>query len=165
MKKQFEGRVRRLGHNVAVNQIYPVKYRHLIEPAEMKLHLFEDLKPEISGKIDDGDIIVAGRIFGSGPGRESAAVALKHSGVACIIAESFGRFFYREAINQGLPVVEQKEARDKVKEGEVIVVDLEKGEVRCRKGNLNFRKYSEIVERILEAGGLMPYTERCIGKK
>jgi 3-isopropylmalate/(R)-2-methylmalate dehydratase small subunit len=165
MKNPIEGRARRMGNLIGVYQIYPERYNDVSDPNEMRLHLFEDLDPEFSRRAGAGDIIVAGRLFGLGPRRELAAVALKQSGIACVIAESFDRLFYREAINQGLVALEQPEAREKIKEGEMIQVDLEEAEIRCKKGQLGFRKQGETISRILEAGGLFLYVRDSIAKR
>jgi 3-isopropylmalate/(R)-2-methylmalate dehydratase small subunit len=165
MKKTIEGRARRLGNSVGVSQIYPARYDNVREPDETRQHLFEDLDPGFSKKSGDGDIIVAGREFGLGSRNESAPRALKRSGIACVIAESFGRHFYREAVNQGLLVLEQPEARDRIREGEIIRIDLEEGEIRCKKGQLRFRKQGEPIARILQAGGLLSYVRDHVARR
>ena len=165
MTKRIEGRVRRLGHHVRVDQIYPARYDHVREPDEMRRHLFEELDPDLSGKTNSGDIIVAGRIFGLGPRSESAAVALEKSGIGCVIAESFERHFYREAVNQGLVVLEQPEARDRIRDGEMIEIDLDGGEIRCKKGPLKLQPCPQPIARILRAGGLLAYVRDVIGQK
>lgn len=165
MKKKIEGRARRLGNFIGIFQIYPARYDTVCQPDETRLHLFEDLDPDFSKKPVDGDIIVAGKEFGLGPRRESAAVALKQSGIACVIAESFGRLFYREAVNQGLLVLEQPEAHERIREGEIIRIDLEEGEIHCKKGQLKFRKQGEPVARIFQAGGLLSYVKDHVAKR
>jgi 3-isopropylmalate/(R)-2-methylmalate dehydratase small subunit len=165
MIKRIEGRVHRLGHHVRVDQIYPARYEHVREPDQMRRHLFEDLDPGLSGKTGSGDIIVAGRIFGLGPRSEAAAAALVESGIACVIAESFERHFYREAVNQGLVVLEQPEARERIKDGEMIEIDLDGGEIRCKKGPLKFPPCPLPIARILQAGGLLAYVRDLIGRK
>lgn len=162
MIKLIKGRVHRLGHHIGIHDIYPDLYLSLADPEEMAGHLLEGCDPELSSKINGGDIIVAGRKFGTGPRREQAILALKQAGVACVAADSFARIFYREAINSGMPLVEQPEAHEKIKDGETIEIDLASGEIRCRKGTLRFDPFPDFLMRMLDAGGLIQHTRESL---
>ena len=162
MRKLIKGRVRRLGHHTGVQNIYPDLYHSSGDPDEIAAHALEgdDTKP--SSKSNNRDIIVAGRNFGVGQREEQAVLALKRAGVACVAADSFGRVFYRAAINSGIPLVEQPEAYEKIKDGETVEIDLEAGEIRCKKGPLKFDPLPDFMMRMLDAGGLIKYTRETI---
>jgi 3-isopropylmalate/(R)-2-methylmalate dehydratase small subunit len=121
-----------------------------------------DENPLLSLGIQKGDIIVAGRNFG-GSGEEFPR-ALKTADIACVIAASFSRPFYRNCINLGLPVIENAEAFNNIPDGELISIDLDKGEISCKKGILAFSPHPEIISRILASGGLVPHAKRSLGK-
>jgi len=162
MRKLIRGRVHRLGHYIGIHDIYPSLYLSLTDPDEMAVHALEGYDPELSSKISNGDIIVAGKNFGTGQRREQAVLALKRAGVACVAANSFGRIFYREAINSGMPLVEQPEAYDKIKDGETVEIDLGTGEIHCKKGPLKFDPLPDFMMRMLDAGGLIQYTRETM---
>ena len=162
MKRLIKGRVHRLGHYISIHDIYPDPYLSLSDPVEMAEHALEGYDPELSSKINNGDIIIAGKNFGVGQRREQAILALKHAGIACVAANSFGRIFYREAMNSGLPLLEQPEAYEKIKDGETVDIDLGTGEIRCRKGPLKFDPLPDFMMRMLDAGGLIQYTQETI---
>ncbi len=162
MKKMIRGRVHRLGHYISIRDIFPDSHLSLTDPSEMAVHALEGCDPELSSKIKKGDIIVAGKNFGNGPQREQAILALKEAGVACVAATSFGRVFYRETINSGMPLVEQPEAYEKIKNGETIEIDLDAGEIHCKKGPLKFDPLPDFMMRMLDAGGLIRYTKETI---
>jgi 3-isopropylmalate/(R)-2-methylmalate dehydratase small subunit len=162
MKRLIKGRVHRLGHYISIHDIYPDLYLSLSDPVEMAEHALEGYDPELSSKINSGDIIIAGKNFGVGQRREQAILALKRAGIACVAANSFGRFFYREAMNSGLPLLEQPEAYEKIKDGETVDIDLGTGEIHCRKGALKFDPLPDFMMRMLDAGGLIQYTRETI---
>lgn len=164
MRTRIEGRVHRLGHGVEIDQILASKYLKADDSADMAGHLLEGYDPEISSKLEKGDLIVAGREFGQGPLREQAARLLKSAGISCVIAGSFARPFYRSAINHGLPAVECKDAYDKISGNEIITVDFEKGEIACRKGTLKFPVFPDYIAKLLAAGGLIPIIKKSLGK-
>ena len=158
MKK---GKVWKYGDNVNTDVIFPGKYTYtLMEPEEMARHALEDLDPDFAGKVKPGDIVVAGKNFGCGSSREQAASCLKYAGVQAIIAKSFARIFFRNAINQGLPVISAPEAVDNIAVGEEIEVDFNQGKIHCRQGTFEFPTFPESVLGILEAGGLIAYTRQ-----
>ena len=162
MKRLIKGRVHRLGHYISIHDIYPDPYLSLSDPVEMAEHALEGYDPELSSKINSGDIIIAGKNFGAGQRREQAILALKRAGIACVAANSFGRFFYREAMNSGLPLLEQPEAYEKIKDGETVDIDLATGEIHCRKGPLKFDPLPDFMMRMLDAGGLIEYARKTI---
>lgn len=153
----FKGRVWKLGDNIDTDVITPGKY--LILPMdELKNYVLEPIDPEFSRKVKLGDIIVAGRNFGCGSSREQAPAALKALGISVVIAESFARIFFRNAISLGLPVVICEEISKRVSNGDLLEVNLEIGEIR----NLNTgqifktKTLSRQMIEILKAGGVIP---------
>jgi 3-isopropylmalate/(R)-2-methylmalate dehydratase small subunit len=147
MKK---GKVWKYGDDVNTDVIFPGKYTYsILEPEEMARHALEDLDPDFAQKVKPGDVIVAGRNFGCGSSREQAATCLKYAGVQAAIARSFARIFFRNAINQGLPVLQSEEAVDSVEE----------------KGVFTFSPFPESVLGILKEGGLIPYTRKKLEEK
>lgn len=162
MKK---GKVWKYGDNVNTDVIYPGKYTYsMLEPDEMASHALEDLDPEFAKNVNPGDFIVAGRNFGCGSSREQAATCLKYAGIQAIIAKSFARIFFRNAINQGLPVIQSEEAARTIEGGEEIRIDFSKGKIRSQKGDFTFSPYPASVMEIIKAGGLIPYTKEKIKK-
>ncbi len=159
--EQIKGRVWKLGDNIDTDLIYPGKYLPIIDAPEMALHALEGYDPEFPKKIKKGDIIVAGSNFGCGSSREQAATSLKHAGIACIVAKSFSRIFFRNAINQGLALVESKEAPDHIREGETITIDFASGEiVTLQDQKFSFPPLPEFLMGILEDGGLIPHVKK-----
>jgi len=163
MKK---GRVWKYGDNVNTDVIFPGKYTYsVLEPEEMARHALEDLDPDFAKKVRPGDIIIAGKNFGCGSSREQAATCLKYVGVQAVIARSFARIFFRNAINQGLPALQSEEAVDSIKDGEEVEIDFSLGEIKSKKGVYKFSPFPESVLGILEEGGLIPYTKKKLEKK
>ena len=163
MKK---GRVWKYGDNVNTDVIFPGKYTYsILEPEEMARHALEDLDPGFAKKVKPGDVIVAGRNFGCGSSREQAATCLKYAGVQAVIAKSFARIFFRNAINQGLPVLQSEEAVDSIEDGGEIEIDFDKGSIKTARGYFTFPAFPESVMGILEAGGLIPYTKKKLEGK
>ncbi|MCK4363965.1 MAG: 3-isopropylmalate dehydratase small subunit [Candidatus Aminicenantes bacterium] len=163
MKK---GRVWKYGDNVNTDVIFPGKYTYsILEPEEMARHALEDLDPGFAQKVKPGDIIVAGRNFGCGSSREQAATCLKYAGVQAVVAKSFARIFFRNAINQGLPVLQSEEAVDSIEDGGEIEIDFNRGSIKTARGDFTFAPFPESVMGILEAGGLIPYTKKKLEGK
>jgi len=160
----IKGNVWKYGDDINTDVIFPGKYTYTIsEPEEMAKHALEDLDPSFATGVSKGDIIVAGRNFGCGSSREQAATCLKYAGVGAVVAKSFSRIFFRNAINAGLPLIQSPDAPDKIKPGEVITIDFEKGELTCEEGGLNFPPLPKEVMEILQSGGLIPYTRKLLG--
>ncbi len=150
------------GDNVDTDQIIPAEYLVTMENASLAKHAFERALPEFSRQVKRGDVIVAGRNFGCGSSREHAPRALVGAGISCVVAKSFARIFFRNAINIGLPVIE---ADLEATNGDLIVVDLKKGQVRnTRTADLvDFPAYPQFVMMLIEKGGLIPYTKEVLG--
>ena len=161
-----KGKAWKYGDDVNTDVIFPGKYTYsVLDPEEMARHALEDLDPEFAKKVKPGDVVVAGRNFGCGSSREQAATCLKYAGVRAVVAESFARIFFRNAINQGLPVIQYREAVDNISTGDEISVDFSKGRIETAKGHFEFVPLPESVLLILEAGGLIPYIKKKIEKE
>lgn len=160
MKK---GHVWKYGDDVNTDVIFPGKYTYAaMEPEEMARHALEDLDPDFAKKVQPGDVIVAGKNFGCGSSREQAATCLKAAGIQAIIAKSFARIFFRNAINQGLPVIQSVEASEAIRQDEEVAIDFQKGEICTDTNAFSFPSFPDSVLGILEAGGLIPYTKKKI---
>jgi len=151
------GKVLKFGDNIDTDVILPGKYLVLTDPKELAKHAMEGLDKEFSKKAEKGVVIVAGENFGCGSSREHAPIALKNAGVKAIIAKSFARIFYRNAINIGLPVLECKEAFEKIEENDEILIDLSNGEIIDKTKNLTFKfiPLPSFLLEILNQGGLI----------
>ncbi|MCD6481619.1 MAG: 3-isopropylmalate dehydratase small subunit [Thermoplasmata archaeon] len=152
------GKVWKFGDDVNTDVIYPGYALKVTNPDEMAKYAFAEVYPEFSKEVKEGDIIVAGKNFGCGSSREQAALCLKYVGISCVIAKSFARIFYRNAINIGLPVIELKET-DEINEGDELEVDLNEGILRnvTQGKEYKIKPYPEIIRRIIDAGGLINY--------
>lgn len=164
---KIRGKVWKYGDEIDTDVIYPGKYLVSFDPPEAAKHAMEGIETDFYKKIEKGDILVVGRNFGSGSAREQAAVALKSAGVGVIVAESFARTFYRNAINVGMPVVELKGIKDKVDEKDEIEVDLDQGLIRnITKGKeYQFPSMPPFIMEILKVGGAVPYYKNRIGRE
>jgi 3-isopropylmalate/(R)-2-methylmalate dehydratase small subunit len=161
-----KGKAWKYGNDVNTDVIFPGKYTYsILDPEEMAKHALEDLDPEFVRKVKPGDIVVAGKNFGCGSSREQAATCLKYAGVRAVVAKSFARIFFRNAINQGLPVVQCSEAVDSIADGEEISVDFSKGQIETAKGVFDFVPLPESILLILDAGGLISYTKSKIARE
>jgi len=162
MKTSFSGRAWVFGDNVDTDQIIPAEYLVTMDNSELAKHAFENALPRFARDVSPGDIIVAGRNFGCGSSREHAPRALMGAGVSCVVAKSYARIFFRNAINIGLPAVE---AELNASVGDVIQVDLNKGEAKNKNTNqlVNFSAYPPFVMMLMGKGGLVPYTKEVLG--
>ncbi|MGI6537475.1 MAG: 3-isopropylmalate dehydratase small subunit [Caldicoprobacterales bacterium] len=155
----MKGRVIKYGDNVDTDVIIPARYLNSSDPAELAKHCMEDLDKTFTERVREGDIMVAGRNFGCGSSREHAPIAIKASGISCIIAETFARIFYRNAINIGLPIMECPEAARDISEGDEVRVDVATGTIE----NLTTGKvykaapFPDFMQEIINADGLIPY--------
>jgi len=158
---KIRGRIIRLGDNVDTDVIIPARYLVTHEADVLAKHVFEDYYPEFRAKAAGGAIVVAGENFGLGSSREHAVIALKHSGVKAIVAESFARIFYRNSINLGLPalILKGREGLDRLKDGEEAELDVANGVLTIIKSGEKFScdKMPEFIMKIIEAGGLINY--------
>jgi len=153
----IKGRVWKFGNDVDTDVIIPAKYLRSVDQTVWPKHVLEGLDPTFSSKVKSGDIIVAGKNFGCGSSREQAALAIKWAGVSAVVAESFARIFFRNAINNGLPLVECKGVSQAVEEGDAVEIDLNSGEVRTKKGVLKSTPLPPFLQEILKSGGLVEY--------
>jgi 3-isopropylmalate/(R)-2-methylmalate dehydratase small subunit len=158
------GRAWKLGDNVDTDAIIPARYLSVSTSEKLARHCLEDLAPAFVGAVQDGDVLVAGENFGCGSSREHAALALKGAGVGCVVARSFARIFFRNAINVGLPVLECPAAVEATEEGHLVEIDPEAGQVRNLSTGLVYEAepFPPFMMDILTAGGLVPYTRRRI---
>ena len=152
------------GDDINTDVIFPGRYLALTEPEEIAAHAMEDLDPDFLKKLNKGDILVAGKNFGCGSSREQAAIALKYAGVGAIVAKSFARIFYRNAINQGIPVIECPEGVEAIEDGDEVEIDLDKGVIKDISKNkiFNFKPLPEFIQKILSKGGLLPFLKRSL---
>ena len=159
---KYKGRTYKFGDNVNTDEIIPARYLHTIDPQELAAHCMEDADPSFVKKINKNDIIVAGENFGCGSSREHAPISIKASGISCVIAASFARIFYRNAINIGLPIIVSKGASRDIKQSNMLQVDTRKGKIRniTRKKEYLSEAYSPFIQRIIRADGLMNFVTR-----
>jgi 3-isopropylmalate/(R)-2-methylmalate dehydratase small subunit len=163
MKKSFTGKVWKYGDNINTDVIFPGKYTYQkMEPSEMATHALEDLDPDFATGVQEGDIIVGGKNFGMGSSREQAAVALKAAGVSLIIAKSFARIYFRNAINAGMPAIKSPEAVEAIEAGDHITINMEKGEITTPKGTFPFPPYPDTVMKILDKNGLIGFIKSTL---
>jgi 3-isopropylmalate/(R)-2-methylmalate dehydratase small subunit len=158
-----KGKVWKYGDDINTDVIFPGKYTYsVLDPGEMAKHALEDLDPAFARSVKPGDIVVAGKNFGCGSSREQAATCLKSAGVQAVIAKSFARIFFRNAINQGLPVVQCSEAVDRIEGGEKISIDFARGVIETAGEVFTFVPLPDSILQILDAGGLIRYTKAKI---
>jgi 3-isopropylmalate/(R)-2-methylmalate dehydratase small subunit len=159
----IRGRAWKFGDNVDTDVIIPFKYKaRTIDPQELAQHVMEGIDPDFPKKVRPGDVIVAGRNFGCGSSREQAPLAIKAAGIAAVVAESFARIFFRNAINIGLPVLEIKGIFEKTDNGDVLEIDLQQGIVRNMSKGLAFKAtpIPDMLMEILKEGGLVNYIKK-----
>ena len=157
-----EGKVIRYGDNIDTDVIIPARYLATSEPSELAKHCMEDIDRSFASRVSKGDIIVAGKNFGCGSAREHAPIAIKASGISCVIARTFARIFYRNSINIGLPIMECDEAYDKISEGDTVSVDFEHGIIKDETTGEEFKgqAFPEFMQKIIDSEGLINYINR-----
>jgi 3-isopropylmalate/(R)-2-methylmalate dehydratase small subunit len=162
---KLEGKVWKYGDNIDTDVIIPARYLVTTDPKTLAAHCMEDIDQAFASQVEPGDIIVGGRNFGCGSSREHAPIAIKGAGVSCIIAESFARIFFRNAINIGLPILESAEAAADAQRGDRLSVDLVAGTITNHRTGKTYQAspYPPFVLGIINAGGLVPYTRRELG--
>lgn len=153
------GTVFKYGDNVDTDVIIPARYLNATKGEELAKHCMEDIDKEFIHKVQKGDIIVANKNFGCGSSREHAPIAIKAAGVSCVIAETFARIFYRNAINIGLPIIECPEASRGIEDGDQVEVDFDSGVIYNRTRGTEFQgqAFPEFMQNIIQAGGLINY--------
>ena len=157
--KAAKGNVFKYGDNVDTDVIIPARYLNSSNPAELAAHCMEDIDTEFIKKVQEGDIIVATKNFGCGSSREHAPIAIKAAGVGCVIAETFARIFYRNAINIGLPIIECREAVHSIDAGDIVSVDFDSGIITDETKGTTFKgqAFPEFMQKIIDAEGLVNY--------
>ena len=158
----MKGKVHKYGADVNTDVIIPARYLSVSDPVELAKHCMEDIDPEFVNRVEPGDIIMATTNFGCGSSREHAPLAIKAAGISCIIARSFARIFFRNAINIGLPLLECEEAVDNTEVGDLLEVDLSSGEVKnLTNGTSSTAKpYPDFMAGLISAGGLIEHTKK-----
>ena len=163
----IKGKVWKFKDNIDTDVIIPARYLNTSDPKELALHCMEDHDSEFVKKMNQGDIIVAGRNFGCGSSREHAPIALKAAGISCIIAPSFGRIFFRNAINIGLLIFESEEAAEQCSQGDILEIDSTQGIIK------NLTKYKiyktnllpEFIQKVISLGGLRKYVKEELKRR
>lgn len=157
----IQGFVWKYGDDVNTDRIFPGRYTYiLLSEAEMGTHALEDLDEDFTANAKPGDVIVAWRNWGGGSAREQAVKALTARGVAAIVAKGFSRVYFRNGLNEGLPVIVCPEAVDAVEYGEEIAIDLENHSIRTPRGTFSFAPYDPFIQQMIACGGLLPTVRR-----
>ena len=161
------GTVHKFRDDINTDEIIPAKYLDTTDEKELGSHCMAGIDPDFIGKVNQGDIIVAGKNFGCGSSREHAPVALKAAGIKCVVAESFARIFYRNAINIGLSIVESKDAPKEINNGDELSIDLDKGIMEVTgigQKKFKIKAFPPFIQELINAGGLMKQVEKTISK-
>lgn len=155
----YQGTAFKYGDNVDTDVIIPARYLNAPSAEELAKHCMEDIDPDFVKQVKAGDIMVGGENFGCGSSREHAPIAIRASGISCVIAASFARIFYRNAINIGFPILECPEAAARIKMGDAVTVDADKGIIKNETTGEVFHAtpFPAFINRIIENGGLLPY--------
>jgi len=155
----MKGKAWKFGNNIDTDLIIPARYLNSHNPQELAKHAMEDADATWAGKVQKGDFIVAGENFGCGSSREHAPIAIKAAGVSAVIAKSFARIFYRNAINIGLPILESPDAAEAIKEDDEIKVNLVTGEIDNSTSGMSYsaQPFPGFMQQIIDAGGLINY--------
>ncbi len=162
---QVQGKAWCYGDDINTDVIFPGKYTYTIsDKQEMAQHALEDLDPDFISQVKSGDVIVAGKNFGCGSSREQAAICLKYAGVSAVIARSFARIFFRNAINQGLLVIQSPQAVDYIEAGQKVEISFSKGQILVGNKKFTFPPLSSEIMAIVEKGGLVPYVRDQIAR-
>ena len=156
----------KVGDNIDTDLIIAARYLNDASDENMRAHCMEDVIPDYANTISEGDVLVAGKNFGCGSSREHAPIAIKVAGTKCVIAESFARIFYRNAINIGLPIIESPDAVNAIDQGDELDVDLENGIITnlTKNETYHFEKFPEFIQKIVEAGNLLNYVKAKVGQ-
>jgi len=163
----IKGKVWKFKDNIDTDVIIPARYLNTSDPKELALHCMEDYDSEFVEKMNQGDIIVAGKNFGCGSSREHAPIALKAAGVSCIIVKSFARIFFRNAINIGLPIYESEEAADQCSQGDILEIDSTQGIIKNLTKDKIYKTnlLPEFIQKVISLGGLIKYIKEEIKRR
>ena len=160
----LQGKVHKYGADVNTDVIIPARYLNISDPVTLAKHCMEDIDKDFLKRMQPGDIIMGTTNFGCGSSREHAPLAIKTAGISCVVAKSFARIFYRNSINIGLPLLECEEAVDNTSNGDILEVDLSRGEIKNVTNGKTFhaKPYPDFMAQIINAGGLIEYTKQRI---
>jgi 3-isopropylmalate/(R)-2-methylmalate dehydratase small subunit len=163
---RFEGTAHRYGRDVDTDVIIPARYLNTSDPKELAKHCMEDLDVGFVSKVKPGDVLVAEENFGCGSSREHAPIAIKESGIAVVIASSFARIFYRNAINTGLPIMESPAAAAAIRDGDRVAIDADTGTITdlTTGGVFTAQPFPPFIRAIIEKGGLIPSVKEKVAK-
>lgn len=158
----LRGRVWKFGDNIDTDAIIPARYLNTSDPEELARHIMEDADRKFPNKVKSGDMIIAGANFGCGSSREHAPIAIKAAGIQAIVAKSFARIFYRNAFNIGLPIFESEDASQKIREGDEIQIDADKGIIKniTKKEEYTAEPIPPFMQELISAGGLIEWTKK-----
>lgn len=158
----YKGRVHKVGDHIDTDAIIPARFLVTVDPEKLGKNCMAGLEPDWSGRVQKGDILVAGRNFGCGSSREHAPIAILGAGMPVVIGHSFARIFYRNAFNQGLPLLEVGNELDKINDGDILEIDFEQGVIKnCATGaEIHFQPIPESMQAILKSGGLVGYARQ-----
>ena len=161
-----QGKVIKYGNNVDTDVIIPARYLNTSDPAELAKYCMEDLDKDFVNKVSMGDVMVAGKNFGCGSSREHAPIAIKASGISCVIAETFARIFYRNSINIGLPIIECPEAAQDIADGDSVSVDFETGKIINLTSGKEYTgvPFPKFMQELIAADGLIGYIKNSLDK-
>ena len=159
---KLKGKVFKYGDNVDTDVIIPARYLNSSDPENLAAHCMEDIDESFADEVEEGDIIVGGKNFGSGSSREHAPLAIKYAGVSCVVAESFARIFYRNSINIGLPILECPEAVKATEAGDELEVDIDQGQVKNLRTGETYQAapFPPFMQEIIKDGGLIEHVKK-----
>ncbi len=161
-----KGSVIKYGNNVDTDVIIPARYLNTSDPKELASHCMEDLDQNFTQRVKEGDVMVAGKNFGCGSSREHAPIAIKASGISCVIAETFARIFYRNSINIGLPIIECEQAAKEIQDGDSVEIDFETGKIINTTTGKTYQgqAFPEFMQQLIAADGLIGYIKSNLQK-
>lgn len=159
-----QGKALKYGDNVDTDVIIPARYLNTSDPMELAKHCMEDIDKDFVNKVQKGDIMVAGKNFGCGSSREHAPISIKASGISCVIAETFARIFYRNAINIGLPILECADAAKDIQNGDIVSIDFETGKITNVTKDKEYQgePFPKFMQEIMAADGLIQYIKKSV---
>jgi 3-isopropylmalate/(R)-2-methylmalate dehydratase small subunit len=166
MKMRIQGKVIKYGDNIDTDVIIPARYLNSTDPVELASHCMEDLDAGFIKRVQKGDIMAAGKNFGCGSSREHAPIAIKASGISCVIAKTFARIFYRNAINIGLPIIECPEAAESVADGDRLDIDFDSGTITNLTSGDTYKwpPFPEFMQKIIAADGLVNFVKQQVSE-
>lgn len=158
---ETKGKAYKFGNDIDTDLIIPARYLNTSDYKELAKYCMQDVDENFTDKINEGDIIVAGKNFGCGSSREHAPIAIKEAGISCVIAKSYARIFYRNSFNIGLPILESEEAPDRIDEGDELKVDFTNGKITNLTKNEEYKAqaFPDFIKKIIEKDGLVGYVQ------